>query len=96
MGTKTEWKLPFGFIDLVAWDEKRILLYEVKHNAGFNDIIQAFGQLLIYREQMQKVASNLKAIIHARVHFLSKEEIDFLKDVLAKYNVRLSVEEVLV
>jgi Holliday junction resolvase-like predicted endonuclease len=93
---KTEFKLPFGSIDVVAWNGEKVLLYEVKHDAGFNEIAHALGQLLIYREQITKDARKLTAIIHARVHTLSKEEIHFLKGILAKYDVELSAEEIIV
>jgi len=96
LNVKTEFKLHFGSIDLVAWNSEKVLLYEVKHDAGFTEIAQALGQLLIYREQIKKDLRNLRAIIHARVHNLSKEEIRFLKSALAKFGVELSVEEIII
>jgi Holliday junction resolvase-like predicted endonuclease len=93
---KTEFKLPFGSIDVVAWNDKEVLLYEVKHNAGFNEIAHALGQLLIYREQIKQDNRKVIAIIHTRTHNLSKEEIHFLKNTLAKYDVELNAEGIIV
>jgi len=85
--TKAEFTLPFGAIDLVAWNDKNILLYEVKHNACFNELVQALGQILVYREQIKEDGRKIRALIHTRSPKISKEQHDFLERVFAKHNV---------
>lgn len=92
--TKTEFPLHFGSIDIVVWNGQEILLFEVKHKAGFNEIAHALGQILIYREQMKNDGRELKGIVHTRCATISKEEHDFLKKVLAKYNVELEATSI--
>lgn len=86
--TKTDFKLSFGSIDLVAWNNEKVLLFEAKHNASFNELAHALGQLLVYREQI-KDSREMKGIVHTRLSKISKEQYGFLKRVFAKYDVEL-------
>lgn len=93
-------KLRFGAVDLIAWNDKQILVFEVKYGSMeeeyigcFHDLLQGLGQLLCYREQLT-FRKNLQGL-PVRYILYSNAEIDFdtqylfLKGLCAKYNVTL-------
>jgi hypothetical protein len=100
---KRDLRLRFGAVDLIAWNKKQILVFEVKYSSGeegyvgaFHDLLQGLGQLLCYREQVENLAfrEDLRGL-PIRYILYSNAEIDFdsqylfLKRFCAKYNVTL-------
>lgn len=95
-------RMRFGAVDLVAWNSKQILIFEVKYvvheyfTACFHDLLQGLGQLLSYREQfpLRKLRKELQGL-PVRYILYSNGEIEFdphyifLKGLCAKYDVTL-------
>lgn len=82
-------KLKFGTVDLVAWNNKQVILFEVKYEGGFNDIIHGLGQLLTYREQFHTTDNRpIRCVIYSTAE-LEWEAYEFLKKLCTEYDVIL-------
>lgn len=95
-------KLKFGSIDLLAWNDAQIVVFEVKHGdwkqeyAGcFHDVLEGLGQLLCYREQYQTILfkrlekRQVRYVLFFDAELDFDKEYQFLKDLCTKYGVIL-------
>lgn len=87
-------KLNFGYVDLAVVSPKNnLILFEYKMSSGIHDVAQALGQLLLYREQIDKTKFNKITCIIDVLDIFPRPRLEFLKRVCAKYNVQLDAPQ---
>jgi len=86
--------LPYGFVDLaVITPKKDLILLEVKMQSGVNDVAHALGQLLLYREQIDKTKfGKILYVIHC-FEQIPYETFLSLQKICAKHDVELNVPQ---